>query len=256
LPNFSYTAKNAANQTEAGQREAASELELARLLRNEGLFLTSAKSLDSNRSQRQKKLNNFLSFLTGGVPLMEKLLFAQHLAVMIGAGLSLNRALDALAQQTNHRKFSQILSQLGEDVKKGVSLTEALAKHPKVFSPLFVNMVKVGEASGTLEKVLKVLADQMKKENALLSKIRGAMIYPLVIILAMGGVGTLMMIMVVPKLSAIFKEMNVDLPFATKKSSKPLAKKATVFAASRLNLKLQLKQSLSVTVFRSAKGGW
>ncbi len=216
MPVFQYIAKNAANQTQKGEREAASEIELARSLRNEGLFLTSVKILNGKKKKPEQKLTDFFSIFFGNVPLMEKILFAQNLSVMIGAGLSLNRALEASAQQTNHRKFSQILNQICEDIKKGISLTDSLVKYPKVFSPLFVNMVKVGEASGTLEKVLKILADQMKKEHALISKIRHAMIYPIVIILAMIGVGVLMMVVVVPQLISVFKEMNTELPLATK----------------------------------------
>jgi type IV pilus assembly protein PilC len=143
------------------------------------------------------------------------MIFARHLAVMIGAGLSINRALEALASQTKNKYFSKIITEISQNVQKGQTLAESLNKYPKVFSELFINMVKVGETTGELEDVLKNLAHQLEKEHELVSKVRSAMIYPAVIIVAMILIGALMMTVVVPKLTVVFKEMNTDLPVTT-----------------------------------------
>lgn len=143
------------------------------------------------------------------------MIFARHLAVMIGAGLSMTRALETLGLQTKNKKFSKIIGALKESVNQGQPLADSLGKYPRIFSELFVNMVRVGEASGNLEETLKMLAYQMEKEYELKSRLRSAMIYPIVIVIAMFGIGLLMMIVVVPKLTTIFNEMQVDLPIST-----------------------------------------
>lgn len=212
MPNYLYIAKSLSGQTQKGTREAASKTELARLLREEGMVLISVESAEVKKAA--KKFADFFSF--GWVPLVEKMMFAEHLAVMIGAGLAATRALEALSRQTKNKLFAKTINQLNDDIKKGSGLAEALARHPRVFSNLFVNMVKVGEASGNLEKVLKILAHQMKKDHEIISKVRGAMIYPAIIVGAVFAVGALMMVLVVPQLTQIFQEMNTELPYSTR----------------------------------------
>ncbi|KKS66290.1 MAG: Type II secretion system F domain protein [Parcubacteria group bacterium GW2011_GWC2_42_6] len=135
---------------------------------------------------------------------------------MIGAGLSLNRALDILALQTNSKKLTKVLRIISEDINKGQTFSDSLAKYPTIFSGLFVSMVRVGETGGNLEEILKLLAEQMKKDHTLRSSVRSAMIYPSVILVAMIGIGITMMIVVVPKLSSIFSDMKMELPYSTR----------------------------------------
>lgn len=213
MPTYNFTAKSIAGEIKTGTMEAESETELAHSLRDQGFILTSVQSLREPLKIRNR-LVEFLPSLSR-VPLEEKMIFARHLAVMIGAGLSVTRALEALASQTRNKSFSKIISQVSQDVQKGQPLAESLNKFPKVFSELFVNMVKVGETSGGLEDILKTLSHQLEKEHELASKVRSAMIYPAVIIVVMLVIGFLMMTLVVPKLMLIFKEMNVDLPVTT-----------------------------------------
>jgi len=151
-----------------------------------------------------------------GISLTEKLMFTRNLSVMIGAGLSLTKALDILGGQAQSQKFSDILNMISLDVSRGEGLASSFAKFPDVFNDLFVNMIRVGEIGGTLENALKILGDQMKKEHDLRSKVRGAMIYPSVVIIAMSLVGVLMMIFVVPTLAATFSDLNVELPVSTR----------------------------------------
>lgn len=214
MPTFLYSAKSISGQTKTGSQEAASEAELAHTLRDEGFILTSVRLLNQ-LTPTKRNILNFLPSLRR-VPLMEKVIFAQHLAVMIGAGLPLTRALEALGLQTKNKRFASTVKGLNEEIKKGTAFADALAKYPKIFSELFVNMVKAGESSGNLEEVLKVLSDQMKKEHDLRSHITSAMIYPIVILVAMFGIGAIMMVTIVPKLSSIFKELKLELPLTTR----------------------------------------
>ncbi len=215
MPPFLYTAKTETNEEKTGSLEAGSASEVARLLREQKLTPISIKEL--HLKPKKKSRLNLDNLLAGffGVPLEEKMMFARHLGVMIGAGLSLNRALDALSQQIANKKFAKIISRLNENIKKGGALADSLSLFPNVFNELFVNMAKVGETSGNLEEVLRVLAEQMKKDFELRSKIKSAMIYPSVIIAAMLGIGAVMMITVVPKLSEIFKDLHTELPLST-----------------------------------------
>ena len=135
---------------------------------------------------------------------------------MIGAGISLPRALETLASQSKNKKFKNALINIAEEITKGKSFSNALTSHSDIFSELFINMVKVGEEAGTLEDVLKVLTNQMEREYELKSRVKGAMIYPAIIISAMIGIGILMLIVVIPKLAETFKELGIELPPTTR----------------------------------------
>ncbi|GAI13563.1 unnamed protein product, partial [marine sediment metagenome] len=163
----------------------------------------------------RKKFKISLPFL-GRVSLTEKMMFTKNLQVMIAAGISLPRALGILALQTKSKKFEKALFNVAEEITRGKSFSDSLQKHPDIFPELFISMVKVGEEAGTLEEVLKTLTQQMEREYELKSKIKGAMIYPAVIICAMIGIGFLMLVMVVPKLAETFRDLNVELPPTTK----------------------------------------
>jgi len=214
MPVFIYSAKSNTGEVKTGSQEAATETELAHVLREQGFILTSVHPAGQSPLVSRRRFSELLPSLLF-IPLAEKMIFARHLSVMIGAGLSLNRSLEILGLQTKNKGFAKIIRSLGEDVKKGLPLADALNKHPQVFSELFVNMVKVGETSGNLEGVLKILAYQMEREHELISKVKSAFTYPAVIMVVMLGIGFLMMVMVVPKLTQIFIEMNTELPFST-----------------------------------------
>lgn len=214
MPNFFYLAKSATGEVKTGSQEAASEAELARALREQGFILTSVKPVVPSLKIKNRLLNLLPGFRS--VPLSEKMIFARHLAVMIGAGLALTRALEVLAQQTKSTAFAKAIRDVNESVRKGVSLADSMARHPKSFSELFVNMIRVGETSGGLENILKILAHQMEKEYELKSKIRSAMIYPSVIVVVILGIGILMMVVVVPNLMQVFEEVHAQLPASTR----------------------------------------
>lgn len=209
MPRYFYLAKSFTGETKSGVMEASNEYQLAKILRQEGLILIRAKL------EKEKKALSF-SFPSFGISLTEKLFFTRNLQVMVAAGLSLTKALDGLIVQTRNRRFKEALTKIKEEIVKGQSFSEALSKYPNIFSEFFRNLIKVGEETGNLEEVLKILARQMEREYELKSKIKGAMIYPAIIILAMIGIGILMLTIVVPQLAATFQELEVELPFTTK----------------------------------------
>ena len=161
------------------------------------------------------KINLFLEKLSP-IPISEKLFFFQYLGIMLKAGISLSVALKTLAKQTSNKRFSKVIIEISKNVERGVSLTESLKPHEKVFGQLSVNMIESGEVSGKLEEVLKKLYIQFKKSHELISKVKGALTYPIVILTAMFGIGIFMMTVVVPKITAMFKDFNAELPWSTK----------------------------------------
>ncbi len=210
MPSYSYISKTINGRPQTGEMEAKNEHELAKILRKEGYILISAEL-----KQKPAKTTKFLDFFKK-VSLVEKVMFARNLRVMISAGVSLPRALKILSIQSKSKKFKKTLLNIRKQVIEGKNFSDALTDFPNIFSELFCSMVKVGEESGTLEKVLDVLAQQMEKEYQLKSQIKGAMIYPAVIVAAMVGIGVLMLIMVVPKIAETFEELEIELPTTTK----------------------------------------
>lgn len=211
MPNYVYTAKSLRGETKSGSSEAKDVHSLARALRQEGLILVRAES-----EGRPAKRGLDVSFSFFGPSLAEKMFFTRNLQLMITAGLPLPRALETLSSQSKNEKFKKAILGIREEVVKGKSFSDALSGFPSIFSPLFQNMIKVGEEGGTLENVLKTLTLQLEREHDLKSKIKGAMIYPAVIISAMFGIGILMLVTVVPMLDKTFKELNAELPLTTK----------------------------------------
>jgi len=177
-----------------------------------------AKEAGGKERKGQSTMNKINSFLSrfSWIPLREKLFFVQYLSIMLKAGISLSAGLKTLAKQTANRRFAEIIMKIAANVEKGVSFTESLKPHQKVFSELFVSMIEAGEVSGKLEDVLVQLYIQLKKQNELYSKIKGALTYPAVIVLAMGGIGAFMIVVVVPKMMDMLKSFNAELPLATK----------------------------------------
>ena len=212
MPKFLYTAKAIdTGQPHSGEMVARDEKELAQELRKQGMLLTSHREMAEKTQINIKFFDRFQS-----VPLKEKMIFTRNLAVMVSSGLTLSRGIHNLSLQTTHKGFSKILQDVFEEVQGGKTLSEGLAKYPKIFNELFTNMVAVGEVSGNLEEVLDILATQLEKEHDLSSKVRGALIYPMVIVVAMIGIGILMLTYILPKITGVFKEMEVELPPTTR----------------------------------------
>lgn len=213
MPRYSYTAKTFKGEPRSGTLEAKNQYELARILRRKECILIKADS-EEEAALKKKFVISFPFF--DRVSLVEKIMFIRNLRVMIGAGISLPRALRILASQSKSKKFKKALLAIMEEIIEGKSFSNSLSKHSTIFPEIFCSMVKVGEESGTLEEVLEVLTQQMERQHELKSKIKGAMVYPAVIVGAMVIIGILMMIIVVPKLAQTFEELGIELPITTR----------------------------------------
>lgn len=192
-------------------REAIDRLHLSQDLKKENFILLSAEEKTGGVSAFQK-INEAIV----RIKLHDKIVFASNLSAMMKAGLALSHSLSVLSRQTKNPKFKRVIDSLINDVNGGKPLSEAMAKFPKVFSAVMVAMVSAGEQSGDLPGSLKIVSDQMEKSYALRKKVKGALMYPSVVILAMIIIGILMLMFVVPNLTATFVEFKVELPLTTK----------------------------------------
>ncbi len=208
-----YAAKNYAGKTKGGELDVKNERDLAAQLRADGYILTSFSELKNNKTSKIKVKfwDRFIS-----ISLTDKLMFTRNLSVMISSGLPLSKAINNISFQAKKKRFASILKEIHNNIQKGESFADALARYPGIFDDLFVNMVRVGETSGNLEEVLGILALQLEKEHELVSKVKGAMTYPAVIVVAMIGIAILMLTYILPKLTGVFTEMEVELPASTR----------------------------------------
>lgn len=157
-----------------------------------------------------------LSVFFNRVTMAQKLFLVQNLSVMIRAGVPLVGALTAVAQQTEAPRLKITLLSIKSNIEKGNPFYQSLEAYPRIFNNLFISMIKAGESSGKLEESLVQLYEQMKKTYDMLRKVRSALIYPVIVVVAMIGIGIAMMIYVIPNISQIFKEVNATLPIFTR----------------------------------------
>lgn len=211
MAHFSYTAEKNDGEVYKGIAEASDRFELYQVVRREGGRII---SVTEEKENNWLSLNYWNSKLTT-IKEYDKILMARNLGAMLTAGLALSRALSVLERQTRNPRLEAAISQVTSDVRRGDTLHESLSRFPRVFTPLFVAMIKAGEESGDLAGALKVTSDQMERMYDLKKKIRGAMLYPIIILIAIFGIGVLMMTQVVPTLAQTFAEMDADLPAST-----------------------------------------
>jgi len=212
MPLFQYAARNAQGKTVTGVTEAVSQAVAARMLREQGLIPVSIEmgAAAAAKAQRRRRGKG------GRVRLDDLVIFSRMLAVMIRAGLPLIEVLNILGEQADKRQLKDVMVQVERTVSEGSSFTEALQKHPRVFSQFFISMVKAGEASGMLDTILDLMATYLEKLASIQRKIRGAITYPAV-------VGSFAMILtfvlvwkVVPAFEDIFEDLGGQLPFMTR----------------------------------------
>lgn len=206
---FHYKIQSPAGEYEEGETDAENKYELSNKLKEEGKTVIAVTEIT------KKKWLSFNFNLFSRITLQDKILFTKNLSVMINAGIPLARALDILMQQNKKIKFRNTLQIFYDDITKGTSLSEALSNFPKIFSPLMISMVRVGEESGNLSESLLIVSTQLSKNNALYKKVKGAMIYPAFVIGVMFIIGILMFIFVIPTLIATFKDFGATLPKST-----------------------------------------
>ncbi len=209
MPTYKYRARTMDSELLSGIVEAPGEGEAAELLSERGLVVLSLV-LSHQRAFKGLNIN------IGGVNQKDLVIFSRQLAVMISATIPIVQALRILSQQTSNPVFTEKVTEMANDVDGGMKLSDAMAKHEKIFSHFFVAMIKSGETSGRLEEVLEYLADQMEKDYDLVARIKGAMIYPALILVGMVGIGILMMVYILPKLTPMLQESGAELPAITK----------------------------------------
>lgn len=144
------------------------------------------------------------------------MLFARNLEVMIRSGMQILQGLEILKKQTKSRTFIKILDSLTDDLKNGHFLSVGLEKYQNIFGEFFINLIRVGEASGTLSENLKYLSDELKKKDDLQKKVKGALAYPMVILLATVGITSIMIFLIFPKILPVLTSINVELPLVTR----------------------------------------
>lgn len=207
MKRFNYKAKDRAGRIVKGEVEASDINAAAKLVRSKGLFVISISSkmvpiLSSLRKRRDR-------VTTGDVAT-----FTRQLSTMINAGLPITEALLILRSQSK-KSMQAIVAQLLADIEAGESFSLALGKHPAVFGKTYIALVKSGEVGGVLDAVLLRLADNLEKQQEFNSKVRGALIYPVIIVVGMVVVVIIMMVFVIPKLLSLYADMDVDLPLPT-----------------------------------------
>jgi type IV pilus assembly protein PilC len=207
---FDYSAINDEGVEESGAVEAEDPNIGISTLKDRGL---SVISITERRSTKGFSLE--LSFLNR-VKTKDLVIFSRQLSVMVSATLPVVQALRILTKQIDNTRLKIVISEIADFVDGGASLSEAFGKYPDIFSNFYISMVKSGEASGKLDEVLNYLADQQEKDYDLMSKTRGAMIYPAFILCGLFGVGVVMMVFVLPKLTEILQESETELPITTR----------------------------------------
>lgn len=209
MPIFSYVARDLQGVDHKGTIETADQRQVARLLSKRHLIVISVR-------QTNKSGENFLDQYINRVSFNDLVIATRQLATMIEAGLVLSEALDILVDQQGGKKFKEILSDVSRDVKSGMEFASALRKHPNVFPPLYANLVEAGESSGKLDTTLKQMATNLEKSREFKSRVRGAFIYPVMVIIMMFIVMLIMVFFVIPKLTSLYSQSNIDLPLPTK----------------------------------------
>lgn len=214
MPHFIFKAKNSSGQVYKDERDAKDRYELYRILKENGEEIIKIKE----REHSMFSFTRLTALLPFGhsIKIQEKITLARNLGAMITAGLSMSRALSVIERQSNNKLLKRILNTLKTKISEGKTLSEAMGLYKNIFSPIFVSMVKAGEQSGTLAESLRVVAVQMDKSFALQRRVRGAMMYPGVILIAMILIAILMLTYIVPTLMKTFTELKLDLPASTK----------------------------------------
>jgi len=212
---FIYTGKTKESKVQSGTLEAPNEAAAVKALQGQGLFVTNLKQEGATATISEVKIP-FLSSFLNRVNLKDKIIFTQQLAMMTKSGLPLIDAFTTLEEQTENKYFAKVINEITKEVRGGKPLSSALAKYPNIFSKFYVSIVAAGEKSGKVDEVLARLAEELQKDYELVTKIKAAVTYPILVIFAMVGIVILMLIFVVPELKKIFTDMGVELPLITR----------------------------------------
>lgn len=208
MKRFNYEARDhATDKIVKASVQAENEQAAAKVLLAQGFTPHNITEADESSS--------ILSKLTGRIATKDKVVFTRQLATLIGAGLPLTQSLHTVHDQTPNKRLQEVVDDITTSVEGGKSLYDSFSKHPKVFSNVFLALVKAGEASGTLDKALVRIAEQQEKDAAMMSKIRGAMVYPAIVLVVILLVVVFMLLTVVPQVENMYDDLGQELPFIT-----------------------------------------
>lgn len=208
MPIFKYKVFAKDKKPQTGMVEANSRSYVEEILKERGFsVITISEAITA------KKIN---LTLFNHVKNKDIVIFSRQFSVLVSANVAMTQSLKILVEQTSNLTLKMIVSEIADEVDAGSPLSEALSKRPKVFSNFYTSVVKSGETSGKLDEVLSYLADEMEKDYDMMGKIKGAMIYPAFVLSSLFVVGTVMMVFVVPKLTAVLTESGTELPLTTR----------------------------------------
>lgn len=207
MPIYKWAGKTYKGEVRSGEVSAKNKDELIYSLRKQGILPTVISEVKQSKSfaAKRKKIST-----------RDLLIFTRQFATLFTAGIPIVQGLEILSKQSDNKSFGAILSQVKADVETGTTLSDSLKKHPKIFDDLYINLVAAGEAGGVLDSVLMRLAGYIEKSMKLKKKVKGAMIYPSIVIAVAALVISIIMVFVIPIFSKIFSEMGVDLPLPTR----------------------------------------
>ncbi|MCK5459511.1 type II secretion system F family protein [Candidatus Parcubacteria bacterium] len=211
MPFFEYKAISAKGVKISGKVEAVNLDVAANILREKGLTI-----IDVFQSRKIEFLEQYLDRLLHKVSVKDLLIFLRQLSVLISANISLVQSLRIIEKQTENKTLKPIIIAVADEVEGGNKLSDSLSCYPRIFNTFHINIIKSGETSGKLDEVLNYLADEQEKDYEMMKKITGAMIYPAFILSGLLVVGVVMMIYVVPKLTAVLIESGTELPATTR----------------------------------------
>jgi len=208
MKRFNYKAKDKAGRLVTGEVEAADQRDAARLVRGKGLYVISVTPKIDNPFSLIKRFQERITPRDTST-------FTRQLSTMINSGLPITEALLILRSQSKG-SMQKIVGQILADVEAGESLSTAMSRHPKVFSTTYMALVKSGEVGGVMDAVLLRLADNLEKQEEFNGKVKGALIYPAIIVVGMIIVAVIMMIFVIPRLTSLYADFNATLPLPTR----------------------------------------
>ncbi|MDP3052938.1 MAG: type II secretion system F family protein [bacterium] len=206
---YSYQARDKGGELQVGTVDAASREAALNVLSGHDLYILSLETF-----KESKWVDRILQFFRR-VKRKDLMVFSRQFATLLSAKISLSSGLKTLYNQTRNLALKETIGELSSDIDAGLSLSQALERHPQVFSEFYINMVRSAEVTGRIESVMDFLADYLEKEVALVSRVRNALIYPVIVVILFVVVAGLMITLVLPQLAPIFKESGVSLPFFT-----------------------------------------
>ena len=203
---FQYEAKDRrTNKRIKSTVQAESEADAYKLVLDQGYT--------PHKIVEQSKANGILGAVKNRISAKDRVVFSRQLSTLIGAGLPLAQALSTVVDQTDNPRMKSVAQEILTSVESGKTLGESFAKHPHVFSPVYIALVEAGETSGTLDKALERIANQQEKDAEMLSKIKGAMVYPAIVLAVLVGVMLFMLFTIVPQVEKLYHDLHQTLPF-------------------------------------------